>query len=52
MTEWAVPIPDDVAPTGADGRALSHRGAQTRTRLLEAPRSRCSASSAITMRRS
>jgi AcrR family transcriptional regulator len=36
VTEWAVPIPDEVAPTGADGRALSQRGAQTRTRLLEA----------------
>ena len=36
MTEWAVPVPDHAAPTGADGRALSQRGAQTRTRLLEA----------------
>ena len=36
MTEWALPVPDDVAPTGVDGRALSQRGAQTRTRLVDA----------------
>lgn len=36
MTEWALPIPDDVAPTGVDGRALSQRGTQTRSRLVDA----------------
>jgi AcrR family transcriptional regulator len=37
MTGFAVPLPgEDVAPTGADGRALSRRGAETRRRLLDA----------------
>jgi AcrR family transcriptional regulator len=36
VTEWALPVPDDIAPTGVDGRALSHRGAKTRTRLVDA----------------
>jgi AcrR family transcriptional regulator len=36
VTEWAVPVPDDVTPTGVDGRALSDRGTKTRTRLVDA----------------
>ena len=37
MTGFAIPRPgEDVAPTGADGRALSRRGTETRRRLLDA----------------
>jgi AcrR family transcriptional regulator len=37
MTGFAIPLPgEDVAPTGADGRALSRRGTETRRRLLDA----------------
>ncbi len=37
MTDFVIPaIADDVAPTGADGRALSRRGTETRGRLLDA----------------
>jgi AcrR family transcriptional regulator len=37
VTGFAVPLPgEDVAPTGADGRALSRRGTETRRRLLDA----------------
>ena len=37
MTDFVLPVRgEDVAPTGADGRTLSHRGTQTRRRLLDA----------------
>jgi AcrR family transcriptional regulator len=37
VTDFVVPLPgEDVAPTGADGRALSRRGTETRRRLLDA----------------
>jgi AcrR family transcriptional regulator len=37
VSGFAIPLPgEDVAPTGADGRALSRRGTETRRRLLDA----------------
>ena len=37
MTDFVLPLPgEEVAPTGADGRALSRRGTATRRRLLDA----------------